>query len=199
MIQYCTLLKIVESFTIPRSKCSAFHSQAHCTSLKCIALSLEVHYDSLAAYLPWYATSAPCQHFLLQCSVHWPTLRCSSVLAAYALQSSALQLHWTSGCNFEEWTGETFNFFLKSISHVVCTMGLVQKKWSQSVTWRSKNQSQKWCLGFIFLENVYLMIRLSYGQGQEKWGRLHFFWTRPVAWVGLEKWYEFTSVYSKHC
>ncbi len=71
--------------------------------------------------------------------------------------------------------------------------GLVQKKWSQSVTWRSKNESQKWCLGFIFLENrligapkfnilpadVYLMNRMSYGQGQEKWGRLHFFWTRP--------------------
>ena len=24
------------------------------------------------------------------------------------------------------------------------------------------------------------MNRLSYGQGQEKWGRLHFFWTRPI-------------------
>ncbi len=77
------------------------------------------------------------------------------------------------------------------------TLGLVQKKWSQSVTWRSKNQSQNWCFGFIFLENrlinaskfnqeilpadVYLMNRLSYGQGQEKWGRLHFFWTRPLS------------------
>ncbi len=31
----------------------------------------------------------------------------------------------------------------------------------------------------ILAPSVYLNNRLSYGQGQEKWGRLHFFWTRP--------------------
>ncbi len=34
-------------------------------------------------------------------------------------------------------------------------------------------------LHFSLQADVCLMHRLSYGQGHEKWGRLHFFWTRP--------------------
>ncbi len=85
-------------------------------------------------------------------------------------------------------------FFDECLTHLFTT-GLVQKKWSHSVTWRSKHQSQKWCLGFISLENRLVNAslfnilpanvclfknELSYGQGQEKWGRLHFFWTRST-------------------
>ncbi len=100
----------------------------------------------------------------------------------------------TIGSTYKQWQDDilkqsfstpTNNSILKKVKLQVCCFqipnawGLVQKKWSQSVTWRSKNQSQKWCLDFI-------INRLSYGQGQEKWGRLHSFWTRP--WIVSPEW-----------
>ncbi len=58
--------------------------------------------------------------------------------------------------------------------------GQIQKKWSKSVTWKSKNQSQNWHLRFIYFEST---MAIGYGPTYINlalhWGRFIFFLDLP--------------------